>query len=133
MVPSTLALPPCSQIPDAGFGNDGASGVAVLAPAGTYRISRMLEIVQSNVVLRGEGVGKTTLFFPKGLKAVYGEGAGRRGRRGGAMAAGGLDRQLPCPLLSCDPLLDNQASCCRLRSAAAGPIMQWEFAGGYLK
>lgn len=28
-------------------------------PAGTYRITRMLEIWQSNVVLRGEGVSAT--------------------------------------------------------------------------
>lgn len=70
--------------------------------AGTYVITKMIEIAQSNVVLRGAGVrlsstclccgqqlparssvltwailaavqvGQTILSFPKGLKAVYG-------------------------------------------------------------
>lgn len=85
-----MSLPACSQIPDAGFGNDGAAGVAVLAPAGTYRITRMLEITQSNVVLRGEGVGKTTLYFPQGLKAVY--GAAEQAAAGWAVLACGPSR-----------------------------------------
>lgn len=59
--------------PHNGFQNEGREGVAVLMPAGTYRITRMLDIYQSNVVLRGEGVGKTTLYFPKGLQHVYGK------------------------------------------------------------
>ena len=33
---------------------------------------RSIEITQSNVVLRGEGVDKTVLFLPKPLQAVYG-------------------------------------------------------------
>ena len=44
------------QAPDNGFGNEGKQGVAVLLPAGTYRITKMIEITQSNVVVRGEGV-----------------------------------------------------------------------------
>ncbi|PSC67722.1 band 7 [Micractinium conductrix] len=55
-----------------GFGNEGTQGVAILAPAGTYRITRMLEIWQSNVVLRGEGIGRTTLYYPKALQHIYG-------------------------------------------------------------
>jgi hypothetical protein len=39
-----------------GMGNEGREGVAVLLPAGNYRITNMIEIKQSNVVLRGEGV-----------------------------------------------------------------------------
>jgi hypothetical protein len=39
-----------------GMGNEGREGVAVLLPAGTYRVTKMIEIKQSNVVLRGEGV-----------------------------------------------------------------------------
>ena len=39
-----------------GMGNGGREGVAVLLPAGTYRLTQMLEIRQSNVVVRGEGV-----------------------------------------------------------------------------
>lgn len=39
-----------------GFQNEGRQGVAVVLPAGTYRVTKMLEIFQSNVVLRGAGV-----------------------------------------------------------------------------
>lgn len=49
-------LSPPPQLPYKGFGNEGREGVAVLLPAGTYRVTRMVEIYQSNVVLRGEGV-----------------------------------------------------------------------------
>lgn len=52
-------IPPPSlhlQLPYKGFGNEGREGVAVLLPAGTYKITKMVEIYQSNVVLRGEGV-----------------------------------------------------------------------------
>ncbi|KAL4422481.1 hypothetical protein ABPG75_008678 [Micractinium tetrahymenae] len=49
-------------------------GVAVLVPKGRYRITQTLVIGQSNVVLRGEGPGATTLYFPKPLAAVYGTG-----------------------------------------------------------
>ncbi|KAL4433787.1 hypothetical protein ABPG75_000228 [Micractinium tetrahymenae] len=55
-----------------GFGNEGREGVAVLLPAGTYKVTKMVEIYQSNVVLRGEGPRRTTLYFPKGLQHVYG-------------------------------------------------------------
>ena len=56
---TTLLLPalPPLQVNYHGFGNDGNSGVAVLLPAGTYRITQTLEISQSNVVVRGAGVG----------------------------------------------------------------------------
>ncbi|KAI7841529.1 hypothetical protein COHA_004700 [Chlorella ohadii] len=47
-------------------------GVAVLIPPGTYEIQQIVEISGSNVVLRGSGVGRTTLYIPVGLKAVYG-------------------------------------------------------------
>ncbi|PSC76403.1 Zinc finger CCCH domain-containing 64 [Micractinium conductrix] len=57
---------------DNGFQNQGRAGVAVLLPAGRYRVTESIEITQSNVVLRGEGVDKTVLFLPKPLQAVYG-------------------------------------------------------------
>jgi hypothetical protein len=44
----------------------------LLVPAGKYIISQRLDIKKSNVVLRGEGPGKTTLFFPKSLGSLYG-------------------------------------------------------------
>lgn len=47
-------------------------GVAVLIPPGTYEIRQTVEISGSNVVLRGSGVGQTTLYIPVGLQAVYG-------------------------------------------------------------
>lgn len=49
-------------------------GVAVLVPAGRYKITKTITISQSNVVLRGAGVGSTTLVFPLGLAEVYGTG-----------------------------------------------------------
>lgn len=58
--------------PTNGFGNEGRAGVAVLLPAGRYRITGYVEIMQSNVVVRGEGVDKTVLYFPKPLSAIYG-------------------------------------------------------------
>lgn len=48
--------PTAEQAPTNGFGNEGRSGVAVLLPAGRYRITGYIEIMQSNVVVRGEGV-----------------------------------------------------------------------------
>lgn len=62
-----------STAPDRGFQNEGREGVAILVPAGTYQITQALEVLQSNVVLRGEGSGRTTLYFPKPLSAVYGK------------------------------------------------------------
>lgn len=41
-----------------GFQNGGRSGVTILVPSGTYRITQTLEIEQSNVVLKGEGVSR---------------------------------------------------------------------------
>ncbi|KAL4458884.1 hypothetical protein ABPG75_013749 [Micractinium tetrahymenae] len=55
-----------------GFGNEGRAGVAVLLPAGRYKVTGYVEIMQSNVVVRGEGINKTTLYFPKPLSAIYG-------------------------------------------------------------
>lgn len=49
------ASPP-GQAPNNGFLNEGKLGVAVYAPPGTYRITQVLEIVASNIVLRGAGV-----------------------------------------------------------------------------
>lgn len=49
-------------------------GVALLAPAGRYKITKTITITQSNVVLRGAGVGSTTLTFPFGMADVYGNG-----------------------------------------------------------
>ncbi len=46
-----------------------AKGV-VLVPAGRYKITDILYIDKSNIVLRGAGPEKTTLFFPKYLNEV---------------------------------------------------------------
>src|SRR6478672_1896393 len=43
---------------------------AVLVPAGRYRITEMIEIRKPNIVLRGEGPGKSVLFFPKSLEQI---------------------------------------------------------------
>ena len=46
-----------------------SSGVIEI-PAGRYIISDIIEITKPNLVLRGAGVGKTLLFFPKTLTDV---------------------------------------------------------------
>jgi hypothetical protein len=43
---------------------------AILIPEGRYRISEILEIRRSGVVLRGEGPTKSILYFPKPLNEV---------------------------------------------------------------
>jgi hypothetical protein len=48
------------------------NGGVLLVPAGRYIIGQRLEIEKSRFVLRGEGPGKTTLFFPKSLHSLYG-------------------------------------------------------------
>lgn len=56
-----------------------AGGGAVLVPAGTYALSGMIHLKHSNVVLRGEGVDKTTLVFntPLGKLAGANRSAGK--------------------------------------------------------
>lgn len=41
-------------------------------PAGTYVITRKIEITKGNVVLRGAGPSKTVLLLPRSLEDVYG-------------------------------------------------------------
>jgi hypothetical protein len=45
---------------------------AILIPAGRYKITRVIQIKKSNIVLRGAGPGLTTLVFPKSLSEIYG-------------------------------------------------------------
>ncbi|KAL4427839.1 hypothetical protein ABPG75_001928 [Micractinium tetrahymenae] len=59
--------------PHLGFGNAGRAGATVYIPPGTYRITKMLELTQSNVVVKGAGRGRTVLYFPKGLRRIYGD------------------------------------------------------------
>jgi hypothetical protein len=49
-----------------------ASGGHILIPAGQYKITDVLEIKQSNIVLKGEGQDKTTLYFPRSLTDIRG-------------------------------------------------------------
>ena len=42
----------------------------LLVPAGRYIITKQIDIKKSNFVLRGEGPGKSVLFFPKPLSEV---------------------------------------------------------------
>lgn len=49
-----------------------AGGGAILIPAGRYRLTGVVGLDDSNLVLRGEGVGRTTLFFERPLdEAVH--------------------------------------------------------------
>ncbi|KAL4423187.1 hypothetical protein ABPG77_000320 [Micractinium sp. CCAP 211/92] len=68
----TPSRPKRCPAPTNGFGNGGSAGVAVLLSAGRYKITGYVEIMQSNVVVRGAGVDKTVLYFPKPLSAIYG-------------------------------------------------------------
>jgi len=43
---------------------------ALLVPAGRYKITDILTIRKSNIVLRGEGPDKSVLFFPKPLEQI---------------------------------------------------------------
>ena len=43
---------------------------AILVPAGRYKITEVLYIRKPNVVLRGAGTDKTTLFFPRALEMI---------------------------------------------------------------
>jgi hypothetical protein len=47
------------------------SGV-ILVPAGRFLITQRLELRKSNLVIRGAGRDRTTLFFPRSLGEVYG-------------------------------------------------------------
>jgi pectate lyase-like protein len=47
---------------------------ALLIPAGRYKLTAMLKIDRSGVVVRGEGIDKTALFFPKSLTEAVGPG-----------------------------------------------------------
>ncbi len=51
---------------------DSVESGAILIPAGRYKITRVIQIKKSNIVLRGAGQGLTTLVFPKSLSAIYG-------------------------------------------------------------
>ncbi|KAL4430798.1 hypothetical protein ABPG75_006054 [Micractinium tetrahymenae] len=52
----------------AGPGN----GIAVFVPPGNYTLLSAVTIGSSYVALRGAGAGRTTLYMPRGLKAIYG-------------------------------------------------------------
>ncbi|KAL4419158.1 hypothetical protein ABPG77_009134 [Micractinium sp. CCAP 211/92] len=56
----------------AGPGN----GKAVYVPEGNYTLLSSVSISSSYVVLRGAGVGRTTLYMPLGLQAIYGDATG---------------------------------------------------------
>ena len=47
-----------------------ASNGAILIPQGRYKLTKILEIQKPRLVLRGEGPGKTVLFFPKPLREI---------------------------------------------------------------
>ncbi len=42
----------------------------ILIPAGKYILTDIIEIQKPNIVLRGEGPDKTTLFYPKGMEQI---------------------------------------------------------------
>lgn len=70
---------------------------AIFIPEGRYKLTQVLVIRKSNVVLRGAGPEKTVLFIPKNLDAVlgpqndsYGNSGYAYGREGFIMARGDI-------------------------------------------
>ncbi len=66
---------------------------AVFVPAGRYRITEVLKISRSRVVLRGAGREKTVLHFPKSLTEILGpapDWAGGKSTKGHWSWGGGL-------------------------------------------
>lgn len=83
-----------------GFGNEGRQGVVVLLPAGRYVVTQTIELTQSNVVVRGEGVrsgswgpGLLLAGLPMGLFAAgLWQGAVLCGRMGRCLSSGSWSR-----------------------------------------
>lgn len=106
-----------------GFQNKGANGVAVLIPAGTYRITRMVEIAQSNVVLRGEGVRTAAWGGRFGLARLQ--------RSFCNPACAGKADPSPSPLLPLSPLLPpptsrrSRRSCGSPRASRSCTATRW--------
>ena len=66
-------------------------GGTVFLPAGSYRIDDIVQIGYDNVVLRGEGPDKTTLFATRSLEEIIGINRSRYGSENSAWSwSGGL-------------------------------------------
>ncbi|MEV6106851.1 glycosyl hydrolase family 28-related protein [Streptomyces sp. NPDC051940] len=61
-----------------------AGGGTVVIPAGRYRCDDIIQIGWSNVVVRGDGIGETTLYFTRSLEQIVGI---NRSRFGGSNSA----------------------------------------------
>lgn len=66
------------------------SNGAVFIPTGRYKITQILKISKSSVVLRGAGPGSTVLYFPKPLLEILGQSTSLFGHNGYWCWAGGL-------------------------------------------
>jgi hypothetical protein len=68
-----------------------AGGGVVFVPAGTFQIDDIIEIGYDNVVLRGAGSGRTTLFATRSLEQIVGINRSRYGSENSAWSwCGGL-------------------------------------------
>jgi hypothetical protein len=68
-----------------------AGGGVVFVPAGTFRIDDIIEVGYDNVVLRGAGSGRTTLFATRSLEQIVGINRSRYGSENSAWSwCGGL-------------------------------------------
>jgi len=63
---------------------------AVWIPEGRYRLTQVIRIDRPGVVLRGAGVGRTTLYFPHPLREVLGPAPATRGDDGSWSWGGGF-------------------------------------------
>ncbi len=68
----------------------GTNNGALLIPAGTYKISDRLVVDKSNIVLRGQGMDKTTIHFTKDLKDITGSNSPWKYGQGGMLWVGAL-------------------------------------------
>jgi hypothetical protein len=66
------------------------SSGAISIPAGRYKITKILKITKSNLVLRGAGASQTTLFFAQSLTDLLGTAPAWAGNSGAWSWAGGF-------------------------------------------
>jgi hypothetical protein len=67
-----------------------SSNGAISIPAGRYKITKVLKIGKSNLVLRGAGIGTTTIVLPNSLTDLLGSAPAWAGNSGAWSWAGGF-------------------------------------------
>jgi Pectate lyase superfamily protein len=118
-------------------------GGAVLVPAGTYRIDDVVRIGYSNVVLRGEGSDRTTLYATRSLEQIIGINRSRYGSDNSAWSWSGALVWV-CPAKRYQDLVDaiqahdwpfegwtgNERDLSRTITTATAPAVRGDFSLG---